>query len=371
MNIRSMAACLLGMLPLVAEADTSVYGSLRVGIDSMKSTDTGFRRSTGIDDFSSRVGFKGTEALGAQLQAIWQVETGLAMDGVASGGSGSGTLANRMSFVGLQDRWGTLRAGFIDDVLTSTEATDIFGSPRREASSGIAYPLYEARDIFGSNNYGDSRVRNSLRYDSPRIRGLAATLQYGAGEAQAGGRKTGETWGMRLSYEHAGYFINYALLTRLNAIDSNNSSIQRLEAGMQAEQLELAATLQQIRLYGNAHKNKDNSSDFEIPGILQSGIAPSGNNKLTSQVLAISAAYRLGNFKPMALYSHRGKVRMDGQSLNWSANQWAAGVEYKLSKRTRLSAGYGQVRQNAGGQSALAWAESTASTGWLMMRTDF
>ncbi|WP_159879404.1 MULTISPECIES: porin [Aquitalea] len=372
MKIRTVAVCLLCAFPVMAAAEVSLYGSLRVGVDSMKSTDTGFHRSTGIDDFSSRVGFKGEETLDGQLQAIWQVETGLAMDGVATGGSGSGTLANRMSFVGLQDRWGKLRAGFIDDVLTNTQATDIFGSPRREASSGIAYPLYEARDIFGSNNYGDSRSRNSLRYDSPRLLGLAAALQYGAGEAQAGGRKTGDTWGMRLSYENAGYFINYALMTRLNAIDSHNSSIHRLEAGMQAEKLELAATLQQIRLYGNAYKNKDNSSDFEIPGILQqSGIAASGNNKLTSQVLAVSAAYRIGNFKPMALYSHRGKVRMDGQSLNWSANQWAAGVEYSMSKRTRLNAGYGQVRQNAGGQSALAWAESTASTGWLMMRTDF
>lgn len=372
MKIRTVAACLLCAFPVMAAAEVSLYGSLRVGVDSMKSTDTRFHRTTGIDDFSSRIGFKGEETLDGQLQAIWQVETGIAMDGVATGGSGSGTLANRMSFVGLQGSWGKLRAGFIDDVLTNTEATDIFSSPRREASSGIAYPLYEARDIFGSHNYGDSRSKNSLRYDSPRILGMEAALQYGAGEADDGGRKAGETWGLRLGYANNGYFINYALMTRLNAIDRNNSTIQRLEAGIQLEQLELAATLQKVRLYGNAHKNKDNSDEFEIPGIWQqSGIAATGNNKLTSQVVAVSAGYRMGNFKPMALYSHRGKVRMDGQSLNWSANQWAAGVEYTVSKRTRLSAGYGQVRQNAGGQSALAWADSTASTGWMMMRTDF
>jgi predicted porin len=131
MKIRTVAACLLCAFPVMAAAEVSLYGSLRVGVDSMKSTDTRFHRTTGIDDFSSRIGFKGEETLDGQLQAIWQVETGLAMDGVATGGSGSGTLANRMSFVGLQGSWGKLRAGFIDDVLTNTEATDIFSSPPR------------------------------------------------------------------------------------------------------------------------------------------------------------------------------------------------------------------------------------------------
>ena len=90
---------------------------------------------------------------------------------------------------------------------------------------------------------------------------------------------------------------------------------------------------------------------------------------LTTAVLgdlvALSASYQLGAFKPMVLYSHRGRVYMDGQHLNWSANQWAAGVEYTLSKRSLLQAGYGAVRQNAGGQSALAWSKSSASTAWV------
>ena len=372
MSSRILSCTLLSLLPAMAMAETTLYGSLRVGIDSMQSVDTRFKRTTGIDDFSSRIGFKGNEQLDGQLQAIWQVETGLAMDGMPTGGTGSGTLANRMSFIGVQDSWGRLRAGYLDDVLTSTQATDIFASPRREASSGIAYPLYEARDIFGSNNYGDSRAKNSLRYDSPRWKGMEASLQYGAGESQRASRKAGETWGLRLGYADAGYFINYAWMTRLNTVDTNNSAIHRVEMGYRGAALQLAATVQKIRLYGNAHQNKDGSNDFEIPGILQqSNIAQTGNNKLSSQVVALSAGYQLGAFKPMLQYSHRGRVYMDGQHLNWSANQWAAGVEYTLSKRSLLQAGYGAVRQNAGGQSALAWSKSSASTAWMMMRTDF
>ncbi|MBV8680799.1 MAG: porin, partial [Aquitalea sp.] len=298
-------------------------------------------------------------------------ETGLALDGMAAGGTASGTLANRMSYVGLQGGWGRLRAGYIDDVLTSTQARDIMAGSRRDSKSGIAVPLYEARDIFGSNNYGDSRARNSLRYDSPLLGGLQGSLQYGAGEKRVDGKSNGDTWGLRLAYANAGYFANYAYMTKLNSIASNNSHIHRLEFGYNADKLALAATLQKTTLYGNAYKNLDNSDDFEIPGVLQSGIANTGNNKLDSQVFALSASYRLGNFKPLLLYSHRGHVDMDGKRMNWAANQWALGTEYALSKRSLLQAGYGQVRQNAGAQSALAWAQPSASAGWLMLRKDF
>lgn len=371
MNPRILAAGLACTLPALALADVSIYGSVRVGINSIKSTDTHYRQTTGVDDYGSKIGFKGREDLGNGLQAIWQLETGMAVDGQPVSGTGSGQLANRMSFVGLEGGWGKLRAGFIDDVLTDTESTDIMASPRRDVNGGIAYPLYEARDIFGSNNYGDSRAKNSLRYDSPRLYGIQGSLQYGAGEKQQDGKSSGDTWGLRLTYADEGYFATYAYLTKLNSIASNNSGVHRLEFGYNANNLSLAATLQKTTLYGNAHKNLDNSDDFEIPGIWETSINRTGNNKLTSQVYALSAAYRMGNFKPMAVYSHRRQVKVDGQSLNWGANQWAIGTEYYLSKTSWLQAGYGQVRQNAGGQRALGLEQPDANTSWLMLRKEF
>ncbi|MBV8679164.1 MAG: porin, partial [Aquitalea sp.] len=209
MHQRILITSLLCSLPALAMAEVGMYGSLRVGINSMKSADTSFHSSTGVDDYSSRLGVRGKEDLGNSLEVIWQVETGLALDGMAAGGTASGTLANRMSYVGLQGGWGRLRAGYIDDVLTSTQASDIMAGSRRDGKSGIAVPLYEARDIFGSNNYGDSRARNSLRYDSPLLGGLQGSLQYGAGEKRVDGKSNGDTWGLRLAYANAGYFANY------------------------------------------------------------------------------------------------------------------------------------------------------------------
>lgn len=367
----ALVLALLAAMPLMAQADVTVYGSLRVGINSLKSVDSNFKSTTGVDDFSSRIGFRGNEDLGNGLQAIWQLETGMALDGVSTGAySSTGVLANRNSFVGLQGSWGKLRLGYLDDVLTETEATDTLYGARRDQSSGLAVPLYEASDIFGSNNLGDSRVRNSLRYDSPDFYGFNSILQYSAGENQSGGRVTGNTLGLRLAYSNAGFFAGYAYMTRLNAAASKNSAVQRLEFGYKQHAWLLGATLQTTRLYGDAHQTND-IGELEIPGIVSSGVANTGLNKLTSQAWAVKAAYTVGNFTPSLLYSQRRNVKVDGQSLNWGASQLAAAVDYQLSKRSVLEAGYGRVKEKRGAQRALGWDKNTANITWLMMRHDF
>ena len=371
MRKQALALTLAATLPMMAQADVTLYGSLRLGVDSLKSVDSSFKSTAGVDDFGSRIGFKGKENLGSGLQAIWQVETGMALDGVTTNSSSStGTLANRTSFVGLQGDWGKLRLGYLDDVLTETEATDTLYGARRDQKSGLAVPLYEASDIFGSNNLGDSRVKNSLRYDSPDWHGVNGILQYSAGEKLSGGRVSGSTLGTRLAYANSGFFAGYAYMTRLNAASSKNSAVQRLEFGYKQNALFLGATLQTTKLYGDAHQT-NSIGQLEIPGIVSSGVANTGLNKLTSQAWALKAAYTLGDFTPSLLYSKRSHVKVDGQSLDWGADQYAAAVDYKLSKRSLLEAGYGHLKEKQGAQNALGWSNGGASISWLMMRHDF
>ena len=58
-----------------------------------------------VSSNSSRFGLRGTESLGGGLNAIFQIENSVSPD------NGSGTLAGRDSFVGLQGNWGTFRIG--------------------------------------------------------------------------------------------------------------------------------------------------------------------------------------------------------------------------------------------------------------------
>lgn len=62
-----------------------------------------------MDDFNSRFGFRVEEDLGNGMKAIWQIENGLRMHGVPTSGSGTGTLGNRPTFVGLAGSFGKLR----------------------------------------------------------------------------------------------------------------------------------------------------------------------------------------------------------------------------------------------------------------------
>src|SRR5262249_18238022 len=53
-----------------------------------------------VSSNSSRFGLRGTESLGGGLNAIFQIESGFNAD------QGTGSLASRDSFVGLQGNWG-------------------------------------------------------------------------------------------------------------------------------------------------------------------------------------------------------------------------------------------------------------------------
>jgi predicted porin len=111
-----LVAVLLAAAPLLSHADVTVYGSIRGGVNVYKTAKTN-QTITGVDDYSSRIGFKGNEDLGNGLKAIWQVESGFALDGTGKAtGTSSGTFANRMSFVGLEGGFGKIRLGYLTDV---------------------------------------------------------------------------------------------------------------------------------------------------------------------------------------------------------------------------------------------------------------
>lgn len=346
-----LAVSMISALPVLAHAEVVIYGKIKVGLESLKSPDTNFKTVNGVDDFNSRIGFKGDEGLGNGLKAIWQVENGFAADGVAGFGSGSGTLANRTTFVGLSGSFGKVRLGYIDDVLSETEATDNMDGPRRD-SKGINFPLYEGSDLFGT--YGDSRARNSVRYDSPVWNGLNAIVQYGAGEKAD---HSGNTVGIRLAYLNAptGLFGAYAYMGKSKQVADKDGKTQRIEFGYDANNLFIAGTYQWLDVYGNA---------------TSLGVADSAAH-LKNQGWGFNVAYTMGNWKPNLQYSKRKNPTVDGSTQDWGAKQWGVSLEYSLSKQTLLAVGYGQVTNNAGAQLALKQASDTSSNTYLMLRHKF
>ncbi|POZ60556.1 porin [Chromobacterium alticapitis] len=375
-----IAAAVAAAVPALAQADVNIYGSLRAGVSMTKNSANNYSSTFGVDDFGSRIGFKGSEDLGNGLKTIWQVETGFAIDGVAGGGSASGTFANRESYVGVDSGFGKLRVGYLTDVLADSEATDNLYGPRRDGM-GTNFPLYEQGDLF---SYGDLRFKNSVRYDSPTLYGFNLTLQYGAGENQpAGQKKQGEQYGVRLAYQNAGFFGAFANATQLNTKGSSNSSTNRLEGGYSANNLYLAASYQWLTTYGDAWaqaKNADGSLKFDankqpiyaLPGINQlSPTVGTGGNKVENTTWALNAAYTIGNFKPSVVYSKRGDAKVDGVRYSLGGNQWAAALDYTMSKNTMVEVGYGERKDNKDARTINNFAQEKSTLAWAMMKHNF
>src|SRR5262245_34360284 len=82
-----------------------------------------FKQRWSVDAYNSRLGFRGREALGGGLSAIWQMEQRVQID------QGNADFwANRDSFVGLQGGFGTLRVGRFDTIHNDWgNVTNVFG----------------------------------------------------------------------------------------------------------------------------------------------------------------------------------------------------------------------------------------------------
>lgn len=168
--IAALASSAVCMHAAQAQTNVTVYGRLNVDIESIRiSNPTGGVSGdmSRMSSNSSRLGFRGTEDLGGDLKAIFQIESSVNPD------AGTGTLSGRDSFVGLAGNWGKVRLGIMDDPFKGMgEFTDRFKGTGLEDDGTIA--------ALGGGGGGFTRRQiNSLRYDSPVIGGFKGELQYG------------------------------------------------------------------------------------------------------------------------------------------------------------------------------------------------
>lgn len=346
-----LVAALLACAPMLSHADVVTYGSIRGGVTVLKDMASG-QSIVGVDDYSSRIGFKGNEDLGNGLKAIWQVENGFAIDGMGKAtGTSSGTFANRTSFIGLEGSFGKVRLGYLDDVMAETEATDIWLDSRR--SGGLAFPYYEGNDLIGG--FGDGRLKNSIRYDSPDLNGFSGILQYGADETSVGPKAT--QLGARLAYTNSGFFGGYAYQSKAHqgANAAKTATINRVEGGYDANNLYLAATYNWNKSYGDG---------------TALGIA-STTAELKSQSWALTASYDIGAFKPKFTYSRYKNPTVNGNTQDWGVRQLALGMDYAVSKKTTVGVQFAQVRENNGMQVVNRHASNTANEYGVFLKKNF
>ena len=351
---KSLIALTLAALPVAAMADVTLYGQIKAGVEVSKvklgektaealEKTRSSKTATEIADFGSRIGFKGHEHLGSNLNAIWQVEQNTSIAG------GDKEWASRESFIGLEGGFGKIRAGKLNStVKDSSDNVDQWESSNGALNMSV-FTRVDKRAV-------------SVRYDSPVFSGFSASVQYtprdnaNPSDKYAHKVPSRDTYYAGLNYENSGFFGQYAGGFRKNSVDVKDGHVQRLVAGYDANNLfvsvagQYAKNWETLGDYAQAQSNGVVTDDMRTAGTNASnvvfGTAAGLDGKGVETVeVAATAAYRAGNVTPRVSYAHGFKAKVDGEKLKGTQyDQVIVGADYDFSKRTTALVSAGWLR---------------------------
>ena len=351
---KSLIALTLAALPVAAMADVTLYGQVKAGVEVSKvklgektATALGKEKSsktaTEIADFGSRIGFKGHEHLGSNLNAIWQVEQNTSIAG------GDKEWASRESFIGLEGGFGKIRAGKLNStVKDSSDNVDQWESSNGALNMSV-FTRVDERAV-------------SVRYDTPVFSGFSASVQYtprdnaNPSDKYTHNDATRDTYYAGLNYENSGFFGQYAGGFRKNAVSEKDGHVHRLVGGYDANNLfvsvagQYAKNWETLGDYAEAQSNGVVTSAMRAAGTNASNVVfgtAAGLDSRPAETIevAATAAYRAGNVTPRVSYAHGFKAKVDGEKLKGTQyDQVIVGADYDFSKRTTALVSAGWLR---------------------------
>ena len=355
---KTLIALTLAALPVAASADVILYGQIKAGVEiaqtktKVNGVETKSSTETNIADFGSRIGFKGHEQLGNNLNAIWQVENNVNV-------AGGGDWAGRESFIGLEGNFGKIRAGKLETQLKSMDSLD----PWEYSNNALGLGMFQRT--------GERIV--SVKYDSPVWAGFSGNVQFtprdngtevrGLG-VNANGDPINSSTGRNdaasdtsryyagLNYENAGFFARYGFGYKKSAYvttggESKTGQAHKVEGGYDANNLFVGLGYQ----YTNGWDSYDSyvaklSSDSDYSAAADDSVG------LKAHEVATTVAYRFGNVVPRFSYAHGFKGKGDGLTDSerkiTKYDQVVLGADYDFSKRTTALVSAGWLRAGGG-----------------------
>lgn len=260
---------------------TEIYGRINL---SLERQEVGGTKSSAMQDNSSRIGFRGTEDLGGGLKAGFVIEHGFNADT----GSTAGTFWGRESTVSLAGSFGTVRLGNMPASEAYFATADWVSMHNHDTGTS-------SDALYGFVAVG--QLNSAIAYTSPTVSGFRFDVQYGLKETT----KTDNPLSIAVNYDagplHVGFgFEDY-----------------------------------------NGNKSTAVSGLYTMGAITFGGYFEKGSGDLSYSNFRLSGMYAMGASE---FHLNLGK-RGDTNSVNGTdANQFTAGYNYNLSKRTKLYAFY-------------------------------
>jgi predicted porin len=352
---RVVAVAFLGTAAAAASAQSSVtlYGIVDVGVQY---NTFGVNRGTsalpnwqqesnwGVDSgyqSGSRLGFRGSEALGGGLSAIFTLEAGFDVgNGMLSQ---SGQLFGRQAWAGLQGRWGTLVAGRIATPSSGTGSFDMWG-PIDPFVTGWNQAGVQATFI-PSNAL---REDNAILYQTPTWGGFrfAAQYSFNIGAAETAPREANTSaWNVSGSWSWGPL---YAAVT-YDVIQFPDPGFGA--TGGLADQKMLQAGLTWDFKFVKLHAAYADQKNIAVSGPANvvnwpsnAGFVPTGASNYNNRAYMLGVSVPLLGGKLLASYqdSNAKNIVVTGAQFEPDYQNWGIGFEYPLSRRTNFYVGYAQ-----------------------------
>ncbi|MBB5205404.1 MAG: porin [Burkholderiales bacterium] len=308
MTKRWLVACpLLVALPFGAQAQSSVtlYGIVDAAV-ALEDTGEPGRGSRKVlnsgNQSSSRLGFRGSEDLGAGLKAVFNLESGVSLDT----GAADSAFFGRRAVVGLEGGFGALMLGReYAPIAAVAGAADIMGQGFFGTNLGA----------FASNRL-TRRLSNSVTYVTPRFNGLRASIAASPSEGASGAtRVLGSAVEFNAGRLYAGG--GYHDVERLNGLKDKEYALG----------------------FGYGIGDVDVKGNYLVAD-------PSGAGNKFEQ-FNIGASIGLGKGR---LFGNVQSNRLEGGAKGTAL---AATYSYELSRRTNVYASYARLSNNASGRFGL------------------
>lgn len=351
---KTLIALALTTLPVAAMAEVILYGQMKAGYETSSTKTSGESRGpyqNGIADYGSRIGFKGSDDLGNDLKAIWQVESAIHLgnnDGKADG------WANRDSFIGLQGGGGTIRAGRISNAM--------------KANMDAVDPWEYNNQVLGLGKFTRTGARYvGLAYNSPEFAGFKLSALYSPRDNVNGGDRnaeydhgigSGDKYSAGVNYQNAGYFAKYGFDYLKNSAvkvdglkkDMKDGQVHRIEGGYDANNLFVGVGYQYTKNTSSYFRGLNNLSIVD-PATKEK--VDVGDHHLTmdnqGQEAALTVGYYFGNIFPKLSYVHGWDVKINGtKEKNTKYDQVVLGADYAFSKSTTANVQAGWLREGNG-----------------------
>jgi predicted porin len=289
---------------------------------------------------SSYIRFRGTENLGSsELKALWQVESGLRMDGDSAPANQG--WATRNSGVGLEStNFGTVIAGQWDTPYknsTNGPDFDVFLSLGMESFQAL---IGNGATTNGANNNTsfERRQRNVIQYWSPNVSGFTGRLAAGTGEDFPG---RGKLLSGAAMYRNGPVYVSAAHEIHKDylAVGKDDKGT-RLAASVVLGPLTTNAIWERLQyepVTGDIKRNAWSlGTIYKIgPGSLRAQFAKANKGTGSSPpVCATLALCKIGNVSNQA---------------DSGAKQWTVGGTYGFSKRTSLYSYYTKIDNEKNG----------------------